>query len=171
MNLFKKFFHKKEQKVQPIAMGLGKFANCNTVFIRSFRFTLETYFPGVHDTQYWFDDIDIDLVNSTLKCSIKEFYEKPNQFDPPFNDLPQSLWLEELLKGKITNFILTTYDGCGYPIWRRDFEETKLDGHKLHMEYGDSSVLTNYLTFKYNKTERKFLQDDQDDSQDITKPL
>lgn len=72
-------------------------------------------------------------------------------------------WIQDLLAGKIKDHVtLTTFDGCGSPLYKIDFHDVKVAKHKLPFDYASSEIVTHHVQLTFKKSMRTFLYKGED---------
>jgi hypothetical protein len=119
-----------------IPMGLSSRIRRQKVWPRTFRFML-------HSEKE-------ELVNEVVKDVAVDFHKK--MLITSLYDVDRKIydWAEDLNHGKEDSLKLTTYDGCGEPLYDLKFDKVTGIGHKCQLDYSKSDVIchTVYLNYK-----------------------
>jgi len=126
-------------------MGMAELSQ--SIFARKFRWTLK----NANFSECFVKSVKVDHVKKVLDV---EFYDVVLDNANRFNALN---WLtnlqSEAMKGINETLLLTTYDGCGNPLYGIKFTGLTLLEHTMDLDYSDSDVI-------YRKTKLSFLQQD-----------
>lgn len=126
-------------------MGVGKLIDPNLIFVRKFRWTLES--DGLPET--WTTKVDIDFKNQELMLEVFEVV------DTTKDDIDIQSWLaKDLQKEWLT---LTTYDGCGNELYQYKFGRLSIMEDKMGFDYAVSDPSIRKVKLHFNTLNRKIL--------------
>ena len=126
-----------------IPMGLSDRIKKQVVWPRSFRFKLYSEKE--------------ELVGELVKDVAVDFHKKiltVNLYDA---DKKIHNWAQDLVYGAPDiedSLKLTTYDGCGSPLYDLEFEKVKGVGHKCKFDYSKSDVIYHTVYLSYETVNR-----------------
>lgn len=123
-------------------MGIGKLGNPNLIFARQFRWTLK----GKYLQDHWNKSVNIQYTDKTINLSAYEVFMEDGT-------IPIHVWAEGMEKGefKDESLILTTFDGCGYPLYAYKFIGIKLKSRHSDFDYRSSDVSYHKITLTFDK--------------------
>lgn len=115
----------------PISMGLGQLASNEITFVRQFRFLFSFDHMGA-DFNY---SINFDRVKKEIKIRNYEVARADGS-------LPYQEWIDAMLNGDYPDetLTLTTYDGCGNEIYKRQFTGLSIKSCSSSFDMSDSEV-------------------------------
>lgn len=145
-------------KAKPINMGIGPIGDSNIVFVRQFRWTLEAEsLDGTESLPSYFQkSVKVDLYKNTLHIKAYEVAVKDNIL----------VWADAVQKDPEKNrwMVLTTYDGCGYPIYRYQFNKLYIVERDVDFNYDSSEVATHCISVAFENFTREFLYEPPQDN-------
>jgi hypothetical protein len=122
-------------------MGLGKMASPDMVFARTFRWTLQCK----HFREEVVKSVKINHRNRELAVELYDMTFEGSEF--------QALkWLTQVLNQtphQDSDLLLTTYDGCGNPLYGMKFRGIYLLEHQMDLDYEISEVITQKAVLGY----------------------
>ncbi len=132
-----------EKKLEKLPnMGMGKLSGA--VFARQFRWTLK----NDHFIEYVVHSVKVDHCSQTLEIV---FFDLQTD-ESPFAALK---WLSDLknrvIKGEDETLLLTTYDGCGVPLYGIKFSGLRLENHTMELDYDNSDTINRKATLRYDR--------------------
>jgi len=138
-----------------IKMGLGKLGTPGLVFVRKFRFTLES--PMVADLHQFVTHVHIDLVKKTIDTGIYEIVEPINGETKPFCEIVAT-WLD-CLTCETDELTFTTYDGCGESLYEILFKGVRVVEQNLDFDYSVSDASVQAVKFSYDSCVRRYAKE------------
>lgn len=140
----------KEALSQPVSeqsrnMGLGKLAEPQTLFVRNFRWTLES--DGL--PEYCLRSVSFDFKWKTVDLSMMEVVFENS------NDIDVMAWLERDHSKDIMTF--TTYDGCGKAVYEYKIKGLQVVSDNIKFDYSSSDTANRQVKLKYDSIERNYL--------------
>ncbi len=130
--------------MKAINMGIGKLGDRNLIFIRTFRYTISAKNLPEHLTK----NLSIDYLNKTIGLSIYEISEG----NKPKHNIQVHKWLENVNKP----LTITTYDGCGNPIYQMVLKGLKLLSRTSEFNYSVSDITTQEIKLSFNEYKFKY---------------
>lgn len=134
-----------------INMGIGKIGDPEITFARCFRFELLSEL--LQDLEAYVTKVVPNFSNGTLYVEVYEIVDD--------NDFAQKLheWIYKLEAEKVEEVLtLTTYDGCGAPLYEMKFDKIKVVEHTMNaFDYAKSDVMKQQLLLTFENTTRKSL--------------
>lgn len=127
---------------KPRNMGLGKLGDPSITFVRQFRWTLE----GDGLPEQWAQKVKIDFKNKKIYVELIEAVDNTK------DDIDIHKWLEKDLNKESLTF--TTYDGCGYEIYRYVFTNFHLNNNYSEFDYANSDVSKRCVVLVYDDMKR-----------------
>lgn len=159
--------HKPKSAIEskkPINMGIGPIGHSDTIFVREFRWTLESESTegNFHLPPYFIKKVEVDFGCKTLNIECYEAVIKGQ------DDIDILKWLDDMSnEEKSSNeqiwLLLTTYDGCGNPIYSYQFHNPKIVGRKTKYDYASSEASTQKICVQYSNYDRKSILKDHRD--------
>jgi hypothetical protein len=133
-------------------MGMGPLANPKSVFVRKFRWTLEgkDFDDKVTLSQHWFKTVDVDFSRSQLNFQVYEIIIEGTE------DLEIQAWLDKETHDT-ESLTLTTYDGCGKPLYAYNFFAPVVVGDVMSFDYASSEESLRNVSVKFEDYTRVFL--------------
>ena len=128
------------KNISNIPMGLSDRIIRQRIWPRTFRFK-------VHSEKE-------ELVNEVVKDIAVDFHKKMlilNLYDA---DRKIYDWATELNQGKEDSLKLTTYDGCGSPLYDLEFDKVTGVGHKCQLDYSKSDIIYHTIYLGYETVKR-----------------
>jgi len=137
------------------SMGIGPLGRSDMVFVRKFRWTLQgkDFDDNVVLDEHWFKTLNIDFSRNQLDFQAYEVISKDAE------DLQIQEWLDkeshdsELL-------MLTTYDGCGNPLYKYTFFNPVVVHDTLDFDYANSEESVRKVSVKFEDYTRTFVAND-----------
>jgi len=114
------------------------------IFCRQFRFTLE----GLGLPKHFIKKAHLDLVKKTLSFDVYQICQE--------GGLPADKWLRNTTwaDGELT---LTTYDGCGEPLYEIVMSQLVLEEHDVDFDYSKSDECCDHLKVGFSKFRKNYL--------------
>lgn len=125
------------------AMGMGKLARPEMVFVRKFRFILSS-----ENLDNWFvHSLDLDLYNNQLTIRFYEIWDN--------GVIHAHKWADAMQKREYPDEKLTllALDGCGTELYKRVFSGLQINGRKNSFNYDSSDVSYTEVSLHYDKCE------------------
>jgi len=132
----------KECKPASRPMGImGELASPETVFVRQFRWTLESKLLKPEVVQ----KLDVDFTNKTIDMHVLEIVTTCQ----PIN---VHHWLDAVKrKDHQENLTFTTYDGCGNALYQYVFHKVELVSDGFSFDYSKSDISVRKIRVKYDE--------------------
>jgi hypothetical protein len=127
-------------------MGMGPLGSPHTVFATQFRWTLDNKNMPI---EHFMKAVAVDFANRILRVQSYEVIISGQ------NDVYIHRWLEQDLSKE--HLILTTYDGCGVPLYEYVFENLKIVADAVNFDYELSDVSIRHFSVSYESVKRNFL--------------
>ena len=145
------------RKDDPINMGMGKLGGQNMLFVRKFRFALE----GSHLEPWSIKAVSVNLVKKQLVIKgyeVIETSQAPVRLLPATGkDVPIEVWARGLMEGRwpLERLVLTTYDGCGHPLYEYVFEGLSITDRELDFDMSTSDESVQVVRLDFNTYHRR----------------
>ena len=133
-------------------MGIGPMGNSKAIFVRKFRWALEgkDFDDKVTLSPHWFKTVAIDFSRSQLSFQVYEIITEGME------DLEIQAWLDkETHDTEVLN--LTTYDGCGKPLYAYSFFAPVVVEDSMSFDYASSEESLRNILIKFEDYTRVFL--------------
>ncbi len=137
----------KEEDVKNIAhqktpMGLGKIGKVK-IWPCVFRFKL--FSKQEELVNAFTQTVEFNLKQNTIELTIAEGGDDERIYD----------WIKYMvLDNGIDELALTTYDGCGQPLYSIQFQGVKATNHKLRFDYSVSDITKHQLNLSFKSAKR-----------------
>lgn len=131
------------------SMGVGLLSAPTTQFVQKFRWTLKS--EGL-------DEILIVKAKVFFRAKLVDFEVYELIELGTGKGIQAQDWSEENFNSK--TLTLTTYDGCGTPIYRYVFEGLKLCGDTVEYDYSQSGPIVRKFQVKFKNYQRTVFQQD-----------
>ena len=127
-----------DDKVQN--MGLGKLADPTTIFVRTFRWTINA--SAYPDITPWVQSITMNYIDKTMEATV-------------FEDAEGHVhkWLMDIMAASC-DFTINHFDGLGRVLYKTDYSGITLKDHSVSYDYNGSDVLTHKIKLSYNHLKR-----------------
>jgi len=139
------------EKENHIRMGIGEIGRPNVIFPRAFRFLLKS--KCLPRLEHFVVKVKPHFTGGTLTLEVYEIIDE--------TDFAQSLhdWIFDLASEKLSDELtLTTYDGCGSPLYEMKFTGIKVLDHQLSgFDYSISDTSNQQLLLSFDTVVRKSL--------------
>lgn len=126
-------------------MGLGPLGSTTTIFVRKFRWTLESQ----HLVEYFVNKASFNFTKKRIRMQCYEV------IFGDVEDVQLQAWLESDLKDEVLTF--TTYDGCGNALYQYQFHGLKVVSDTSSFDYSDSGISCRNVILSYAGRNRKFM--------------
>lgn len=122
-------------------MSLGKLGEPNLIFVRQFRFILQSE----HLSESFNHSVKIDWLNKKITFWTYEVVLE--------GKIPIHEWVTEMQQGKYPEEILTlrTFDGLGNEIYQRSFHNLKISAGESNFNYEKSDVVLCEVNISFEK--------------------
>lgn len=127
------------------SMGIGPMGQSDAIFVRKFRWTLETEKLPEH----FMKCVKLNFKKKTVNFSCYEVILREDQS----SEIAIQKWLD-MPDHKDETMTFTTYDGCGDVIYQMKFSGIEVVNDESDFDYASSEASVREVTVTWNKCER-----------------
>ena len=139
-------FIEQRENIKPKLMGIGKLGDPSVIFVRQFRWTLES--DSLEPD--WNKSIDIDYQNKLIKFEAYEVFVD--------GTVPILAWCDHMMEKhrNVECLFLSTFDGCGELLYQCNFFNVKIVSQNSSFNYESSKESVQQITVSYESMKRKY---------------
>lgn len=133
------------------SMGIGPLGNPENHFVRKFRFTLES--KECKNLELFVVYAKVNYTKNLLQFQVYEVVHPTEDY--AFN---VANWITLLTTKEIEDVLtLTTYTGCGLPIYGITFKGLEVLDHRMGFDYNSKDVSVQKVTLRFDTAVREGL--------------
>lgn len=127
--------------MEKVNMGIGELGEPGLVFIRQFRFLIDSQ----HLSSAFNHSVHIDWSNKMIRLTVYEVFKD--------GVIPVHQWADAMEKGEYPNesFNLMTLDGCGNEIYKKRFTGLTIRNRSNEFSYEKSDVSFHTMLISYDE--------------------